>query len=155
MPRRSTVRQEYQKVIKNYPESNILNLVYFNLGECYEKAKREKEALEIYQKLITECPDSLEAVDAQKRISALQKKFLPVAGRYSVQVGAFSDRARADRLAQRLKDRGYSTYIMTITIEGRRFHRVRVGRLATEAEAHELARKLKEEENLPARVFSD
>ncbi len=70
-------------------------------------------------------------------------------------MGAFSEKARADRLAQRLKDKGYDTYIMTITIEEKRFHRVRVGRLATEAEAQELARKLKEEEDLPTRIFSD
>ncbi len=146
---------EYIKVIENYPESNILNLVYFNLGECYQREGKEKEALEVYQRLITECPDSLEASKAQERVSALQRKFLPSAGRYSVQVGAFSERARADRLAQRLRDKGYDTYIMTITIEGRRFHRVRVGRLATEAEAQELDRRLKKEENLPTRVFSD
>lgn len=146
---------EYQKVIEDYPKSEILNLAYFNLGECYEKEKKEKEALEIYQKLITECPDSLEAIEAQKKISTLQKKFLPVEGRYSVQVGAFSEKTRADRLAQGLKDKGYDTYIMTITIEGGQFHRVRVGRLATEAEAQELARRLKEEEDLPTRIFSD
>jgi TolA-binding protein len=146
---------EYQKALENYPKSNILNLIYFNLGECYEKKGKEKEALEIYQKLISQCPDSLEAIDVQKKISALQKKFLPVEGKYSVQVGAFSERARADRLVKRLKGKGYNSYIMIITIEGRRFHRVRVGRLATEAEAQELARKLKKEENLPTRIFSD
>lgn len=146
---------EYQKVIEDYPKSDILNLVYFNLGECYEKEGKEKEALEVYQKLIAECPDSLEAIGVQKRINALQKKFVPVEGSYSVQVGAFSEKVRADGLAQRLRDKGYDAYIMTITIEGRRFHRVRVGRLATEAEAQELARKLKEEENLPARIFAD
>ncbi|MCK4648434.1 SPOR domain-containing protein, partial [bacterium] len=37
----------------------------------------------------------------------------------------------------------------------RRFHRVRVGSLATEAEAQKLTRKLKEEENLPVRIFAD
>lgn len=146
---------EYQKVIEDYPKSEILNLAYFNLGECYEKQGKEKEALEVYQKLTIECPDSLEAIEAQKKISTLQKKFLPVEGRYSVQVGAFSEKTRADRLAQGLKDKGYDTYIMTITIEGGQFHRVRVGRLATEAEAQELARRLKEEEDLPARIFSD
>jgi len=146
---------EYQKVIADYPKSDILNLVYFNLGECYEKEGKEKEALEVYQKLIVKCPDSFEAIGVQKRINALQKKFVPIEGRYSVQVGAFSERVRADRLAKRLRDKGYSTYIMTITIEGRRFHRVRVGKLATEAEAQELARKLKEEDGLSTRIFSD
>ncbi len=146
---------EYQKVIADYPKSDILNLIYFNLGECYQREGKEKEALEVYQRLVTECPDSLEAIEAQKRISTLQKKFLPVAGRYSIQVGAFGEKARADRLAKRLRDKGYDTYIIIITIEGRRFHRVRVGRLATEAEAQELATKLKKEENLPTRIFSD
>lgn len=151
----SLASTEYQKALENYPKSDILNLVYFNLGECYEREGKEKEALEVYQKITIECPDSLEAIEAQKKISTLQKKFLPVEGRYSVQVGAFSEKTRADRLAQGLKDKGYDTYIMTITIEGGRFHRVRVGRLATEAEAQELARRLKEEEDLPTRIFSD
>lgn len=144
---------EYQRALEDYPKSDILNLIYFNLGECYEKGKKEKEALEVYQRLTIECPHSLELAKAQEKISILEAKFAPP-GRYSIQVGAFSEKARADRLAQGLKAKGYDAYIMTITIEGRRFHRVRVGRLATEAQAQELARKLREED-LPTRVFSD
>ena len=146
---------EYQKVIENYPESEILNLVYFNLGGCYEKGGKDKKALEAYEKLIITCPLSLEATKAQKRINALQKKFIPIGGKYGVQVGAFSEQNRAEGLVKRLKNDGYDAYIMTINIEGKQFHRVRVGRLATEIEAQKLAKRLKDKEKLPVRIFSD
>jgi TolA-binding protein len=146
---------KYQEVLDKYPKSDIINLVYFNLGQCYEKTGKEKEALESYRKLISECPDSLESMQAQKRINALEKKLKPVAGKYGVQVGAFSDQGRAMGLVKTLREKGYDAYIMTIMIEGRKFHRVRVGRLATEPEARELAETLRKKEKLPIRIFND
>jgi cell division septation protein DedD len=60
--------------------------------------------------------------------------------RWSVQVGAFADKADADRTAQRLTARGYEA-----RVTGERPFRVRIGRYAKRAEASALVAKLKAE----------
>jgi rare lipoprotein A len=64
---------------------------------------------------------------------------VPVA--YSVQIGAFMDRKYADILRAQVADR-YPVYIQEFNTEGGHFYRVRVGRLATIAEAQRLAAEL-------------
>jgi DedD protein len=77
------------------------------------------------------------------------------AGRFSVQVGAFADRAAADKLVSRLKARGYDTFVKTDgAASGKRF-RVRVGPVKERARAEALAAKLAKAENLPTWVLDE
>jgi rare lipoprotein A len=64
----------------------------------------------------------------------------PVAagGSFSVQVGAFRERDNADRLRGQFKDR-YPVYIQEYDTPGGHFYRVRIGRVATQREAEQLA----------------
>lgn len=55
-------------------------------------------------------------------------------GAYTVQAGAFSSRATADALAQKLRSKG-PTRIVQISKDGKTLHAVRIGSYATKAEA--------------------
>lgn len=65
---------------------------------------------------------------------------------WTVQVNAFSQERDADRLAKRLKDKGYDAYVVSTDVRGKTWHRVRVGHFATRAEARALQEDLKAKE---------
>lgn len=67
---------------------------------------------------------------------------------WTVQVNAFPRERDADRLAKRLKDRGYDAYVVVTEIRGKTWYRVRVGHFGTRAEAKALQEDLKAKENL-------
>jgi DedD protein len=76
-----------------------------------------------------------------------------VAARYIVQVGAFSDAARAQEVRTKVERAGLKTYThVADTKEGRRT-RVRVGPFATKAEADRVAEKIRRLE-LPAAILT-
>ena len=51
----------------------------------------------------------------------------PVAGGWAVQVGSFASRENAERLAQELKDKGFTSHVNESSGKGKRLWRVRVG----------------------------
>ena len=68
----------------------------------------------------------------------------PLAGAFSVQVGAFQQRKNADRLKADLS-RHYPVFVQDYEAAAGRLYRVRVGRLATEAAAQRFASQLTRE----------
>jgi len=64
------------------------------------------------------------------------------AGDWAVQVGSFSSRENAARLASQLKEQGFAAYVSRYQDGGRILHRVRVGPVATRPEAESLAERL-------------
>lgn len=82
-----------------------------------------------------------------------EKKADASAGRYVVQVGAFSDVARAREARLKLEHAGLKTYTQVAeTKDGRRI-RVRVGPFADKAEADKAAQKIKKLD-LPAAILT-
>ena len=77
------------------------------------------------------------------------------AGSFSVQVGAFADRASADKLVARLKGRGYTSYVKADSEGGAKRYRVRVGPVPARARAEELAAKLAKGEKLPTWILDE
>jgi rare lipoprotein A len=67
----------------------------------------------------------------------------PTAGDFTVQVGAFSDRANAERLRDSLLAHYQPIYIQDYDTPTGHFYRVRVGRIANPDAAQQLAAKLK------------
>lgn len=63
-------------------------------------------------------------------------------GDWAVQVGSFSSRDNAGRLASQLKDQGFAAFVSRYQDGGRILHRVRVGPVATRPEAESLAQRL-------------
>jgi len=76
-------------------------------------------------------------------------------GRLAVQVGAFGDSAGADRLAARLRGKGYRVYVTPGAQQKATRWRVRVGPLPDREEAERVAARLKREEQLPTWVLDE
>jgi DedD protein len=68
---------------------------------------------------------------------------LPATGRYVVQVGAFADPAKVREVRQKVERAGLKTYTQDVVTEEGKRTRVRVGPLATKAEAERVAARLK------------
>ena len=66
---------------------------------------------------------------------------------WTVQVNAFPDERSAQRLADRLKQKGYDAYVTTATINGRDWYRVRVGHYPTRAQAKQFVEQIQAKEN--------
>jgi len=64
---------------------------------------------------------------------------------YTVQIGAFIDEASARALRQRLSARYPDVFVSPIRLDGATYHRVRVGRVDTIAEAEAVGRRLERE----------
>jgi cell division protein FtsN len=78
-----------------------------------------------------------------------------VAGKLSIQVGAFSERAGADRLADALRGKGFPVRVLAGESSGASRWRVRVGPLTSRSEAEKTAARLKREEKLPTWIVED
>ncbi len=72
---------------------------------------------------------------------------------YTVQVGAFLDRINADILADDLKKRGYSPYVLSMWDSMKRqWHTVRLGDYNSEKEANKIAVDFSQKEQMEAAV---
>jgi cell division septation protein DedD len=65
---------------------------------------------------------------------------------WAVQVNAFPHERDAANLAKKLTDKGYDAYVVTTSVKGKTWYRVRVGRLATREDARELQEDLQTKE---------
>jgi cell division septation protein DedD len=75
------------------------------------------------------------------------KKPTPAAGEangsWTVQLGSFPKKDVAIKLATNLKQKGYDAYVTVTNIQGKEWHRVRVGRFERRAEAEQLRETLR------------
>jgi cell division septation protein DedD len=69
---------------------------------------------------------------------------IPGSGNFTIQVGAFKDKASADSIVGRLKSKGFAAYV--VSPEGEGLFNVRVGNFATRADAERVQGKLRDEE---------
>jgi cell division septation protein DedD len=66
------------------------------------------------------------------------------AGNFTIQVGAFKDKASADSVVGRLKAKGFAAYV--VSPEGEGLFNVRVGSFAARADAERIQNRLRDEE---------
>jgi DedD protein len=88
-------------------------------------------------------------VRSPERMQAAQ----PEAG-YAVQVGSFTTRLNAERLAGELTEGGFTAFIFDDEVGGRDIWRVRVGTVADRAQAEALLQRLRDDANLDGLVVS-
>lgn len=72
---------------------------------------------------------------------------------WSVQLGAFGEKANADQLARRVSTYGFDAYVAEFRSNGATMYRVRVGGFATENQADAAASSISAH-SIPARVIS-
>jgi cell division protein FtsN len=68
---------------------------------------------------------------------------------FTIQVGAFKDRATADSVVSRLKAKGFAAYLIAPESEGVGLYNVRVGSYPARADAERIQTKLREEKFKP------
>ncbi len=112
------------KLLFKYPNSPSKSLIYLKIARANLKLMRWEEAKAFLNKLIKEFPQSFEAPIAKGLLE--EKEF------FAVQVGAFLDQEKAMHLVEELKSKAQYAYIVeTVSPEGRKFYRVRVGQIAS------------------------
>jgi cell division septation protein DedD len=77
--------------------------------------------------------------------TAAPKAVAPTAGTFTIQVGAFKDRASADSVVSRLKGKGFAAYVVSPGAAEGLFN-VRVGSFAGRADAEHVQGRLRDEE---------
>ena len=78
-------------------------------------------------------------------VKSIPKSSNNVSGILSIQVGSFTEKANAVRLKDGLRLNYSGTFIDTAFINGRKYHRVRVGKFKNHDTAYSLAKKLARE----------
>jgi tetratricopeptide (TPR) repeat protein len=133
----------------------------FELAECLEQLGERDKALERYRSLITEFPQSFEAVKANEKIQRARARdetqpgggesgaspagggtsTAAVRSRYTIQFGAFATQANALAVSEKLGTMFRAVRVERFEHEGRVMHRVRVGIYeSSEAAATDVAR---------------
>ncbi len=143
-------KAELETILNDYPEWENRRAVSNALSEIYSETGEEQKKEALFKK-ISESSSRPADLKREEPVSSLKDD---TAGYYSVQVGAFSDKKRADKLMAQLKSKGYQVYFVSLINRGTVFYRVRIGKYRTKMEAVEAADKIGGEENLPAVVVS-
>lgn len=78
----------------------------------------------------------------------------PSGDSWFVQVGSYPERRTAEKIAKMLADKGYDVFVIAADIQGKKHHRVRVGRLTSRAAAETLQRALRDKENLSRTIIA-
>ena len=128
-------KSDYEKVIRYFPDSEDMHIVYYRLGECCSKLRDKAVSRKYYDKLIELYPHSLEA----KLLLGEKTDFVT----YSVQTGSFEKWSNAKKLCNELNNRGFETNIYTAIVGDERFYRVRVGQYDRLDDAEDMARTLR------------
>jgi len=136
----------------------------YRYGECLESEGRSQEALKWYQRIIEDFSESPEAVKASAKIHALEQAPSATAparvsatpeGAFTVQLGAFQDRANALRFLAEIRGVLPGVRIDTEVTGRRELHRVRYGYFRTREEAQAKADEIREligEEAIVSRI---
>jgi tetratricopeptide (TPR) repeat protein len=165
-----TAFKTYQDIQKRYPKSKVADDALFMIGQYFEAKGNLQKAQDTFVNLTHRYPDSDLAEEAQKwliknaqtpyEVKGIEKTETQLSiqnanAGYSIQVGSFESVPDAHKLRERLLKKGYPVTITHTLIEGKSFHRVRVGPFSTREEALQNGEVLKEKEDLPAWVVKN
>ena len=78
-----------------------------------------------------------------------------VSKKWSVQIAAVPGKAIADTLTERLKARGYDSYVVTAEVKGQTYYRVRVGHFDAREEAESTRQALASQEAYRGAYIAD
>lgn len=135
----------YKAFLDKFPRSDLLNVVYFRLGQAKLKTGNWTEAKDYLRELRKKFPGSLEAKQAKELLE--REEF------FTVQVAAFINQNSAKGLDDKLKSEDFDSYILKVTTDdGKSLYRVRVGKLSSryDAEALQASLSLK---GYPTRIY--
>jgi cell division septation protein DedD len=133
----------------------------------YEKLSSKKDEVKNSQKPV-QVPGSPKKTTPPIKIKAIQKRLLDEKKKgknntitlksepepsfsgiqYTVQIASLGEKERAEKLINRLIDRGYQAYYYKVKVNEKTYYRVRCGRFADRADAGDYARKLADKEGI-------
>lgn len=139
----------YNNALNNFPDHKNSAVVYYKIGNSYQKLGISNKANEYFGRVKSASPLSFESRMITKETLISPKKALEPEpdgdDYYYVQAGYFKTKANAERLNKKLRLKGYESYIATLLKANTAFYRVKVGRFKTKDEAEGLAGKLKKD----------
>ncbi len=126
-------------------QAGDMSLIYLKIARSNLKLARWDRATEFLRKIVAEYPNSFECGVARQLLE--EKQY------FTVQVGAFTEQARAERLVQELmRQKEYAYIVATRSPDGKNYYRVRVGQLAALKDAQALESRLSGS-GYPTRIY--
>ncbi len=123
----------YRTVLEHPVPGLPTDKILYRLGVSLQRLGRWNEADETFARLLKDHSDSPLAAEARIRTQA---------DSFTLQAGAFTDRAKAATLAARLRQDGYPVVLAVVAAGGKTFHVVNVGHYHTAAEAQAASTRL-------------
>lgn len=141
-------RIEERKLLKK--EDSLVKLPVEPLAREASAEARSKDEITFYETLAKTPREAASAPREPGKEPAPAKPVRKEAGDrpWTVQVYASRQESDASQVAGKLKARGYDAYVVSAEVQGKAWHRVRVGRFETRDEARRLLETLKARENL-------
>lgn len=134
----------YKDAISKYPDHKNVSVVYYKMGNAYQKLGMADKAGEYFDKAKSIAPLSFEAKTVPEDIAAAVKMTSSAPDTvFSVQAGYFKSKDNAQKLTEKLRRQGYDSYMSTQVKSADTFYRVMVGRFTSRIEAESMSRKLK------------
>jgi len=121
------------------------DLVRETLRECYTKLGINQ----ISQGASSEAPSFMERMDESVGTHPLED--FP----FAIQVGAFTKKKWAQNVEKQLQSRGYDSYTVDGSLDGKPVYKVRVGRFRTQQEAERMAEQIMVRENFKTYVVRE
>jgi tetratricopeptide (TPR) repeat protein len=147
----------YNDALANHPDHKNASICHYKIGNAYHKLGSDDKAKEYFDKVKDASPMSFESKMIPKDLKqpsgagSVIKNFLKRGSPeecddgdyFYVQAGYFKSRKNAEGFTEKLKRKGYDSYLSVQVKNGATFYRVKVGRFATRSEAEAQAAKLK------------
>jgi tetratricopeptide (TPR) repeat protein len=147
----------YNDAITKYPDHKNVSICHYKIGGAYNKLGSEEKAREYFDKVKNGSPLSFESKMIPKDLGSSSgmsgnanvisipdvSEGSDTGGYFYVQAGYFKSRNNAEALTEKLKRKGYDSYLATQIKNSYTFYRVKVGRFKTRPEAEIQAIKLK------------
>ncbi len=131
-------RKAGEALLRKSPDSQSKSLIYLKLARAHLKLMQWQKAKEYLLKILAEFPQSFEAPIAKGLLE--EKEY------FTVQVGSFLNQDKAVRLTEELTAKDQYAYIVeTVSADGRKFYRVRVGQVTSLGDAQALQTTLSRE----------
>ena len=152
---------------RSMARSGLSPTAMYRYGECLEKMGDSREAITVFEEIVRDFRHTPEAVLAGQKVEALQTPASrpvlepverpakpPMKGGFTLQLGAFHDRANAIKLRANLRDVLPGVRIDSDLLNYKEVHRVRVGYFATRQEAQRKADELTRQIDEPVTIMT-
>ncbi len=112
---------------------------------------KQTDTKAVSKKNVAKAPEPKKAKEKVKLITESKKNIVELA--WVVQVGSFSNSKNALALRDKLRKKGYRTFVESIKTDAGKMYRVRVGPELDKAKIEKAQKKLKQREQLAGKIY--